>query len=84
MVANSPNTEAAALLFEFLNSREAHQIAASAPNYRRSARPDVDLHPAMRPAEEMNFVLGVEEMTEITPERHAEILERFDQLMARM
>jgi iron(III) transport system substrate-binding protein len=84
MVANSPNPEAAVLLFEFLNSRGAHQIAASAPNYRRSVRPDVELHPAMLPTEEISFVLGIEEMTQITPERHEEILERFDELMARM
>ncbi|MDQ3398765.1 MAG: extracellular solute-binding protein [Deinococcota bacterium] len=84
LVENSPNAENAELLFEFLNSREAHEMVAGPPYFRRSARPDVELHESMLPTAEINFILTVDDMISITAEEHTEILERFDELMAGM
>ena len=82
MIEGAPNAENAVLLFEFLNSREAHEMVAGPPYFRRSARPDVELHHSMLPTSEINFVLSVDDMISISAEEHAEILERFDDLMA--
>jgi iron(III) transport system substrate-binding protein len=82
MIENAPNAENAALLFEFLNSREAHEMVAGPPYFRRSARPDVELHSSMTPTSEINFVLSVDDMISVSAEEYAEILERFDDLMA--
>lgn len=84
IIENSPNYENAKLLFEFLNSRESHQIAASAPYFRRSARSDVELHPDMLPRAEIPFAVSLSEIMAFTPERHEAMLERFDRLMADM
>lgn len=84
MVENSPNPEKAELFFEFLNSREAHQISASEPYFRRSARTDVELHPNMVPTEELNFAVSIADIMAITEEEHSEMLDRFDDLMADM
>jgi iron(III) transport system substrate-binding protein len=84
IVENSPNYENAKLLFEFLNSRESHQIAASAPYFRRTARTDVELHPDMLPTTEIPFAVSLSEIMAFTPERHETMLQRFDRLMADM
>jgi iron(III) transport system substrate-binding protein len=84
IVENSPNYDNAKILFEFLNSRESHQIAASAPYFRRTARTDVELHPDMLPTKDIPFAVSLSEIMAFTPDRHEAMLERFDELMADM
>lgn len=84
IVEGAPNPENAVLLFEFLNSREAHEMVAGPPYFRRSARPDVELHETMLPTAEINFILSVDDMISITAEEHESILEQFDEVMGGM
>lgn len=84
IVENSPNYENAKLLFEFLNSRESHQLAASAPYFRRTARTDVELHPDMLPTSDIPFAISLSEIRAFTPDRHEAMIERFNELMADM
>lgn len=84
IIENAPNYENAKLLFEFLNSRESHQIVASAPFFRRSIRPDVDLHPDVKPWSEIPIAVTLSDIMSYTPERHEAMLERFNALMADM
>lgn len=84
IVENAPNYENAKLLFEFMNSKESHQIAASAPYFRRTARTDVDLHPDMLPTSDIPFAVNLSEIMAFTPEMHEAMVERFNELMADM
>ena len=84
IIENSPNTANAELLFEFLNSREAHQISASEPYFRRSARPDVSLHPDMVQTDNLEFAVSIDDIISISAEEHEAMLNRFDDLMADM
>lgn len=84
IIEKAPNYENAKLLFEFLNSRESHQIAASAPFFRRSIRPDVELHPDVKPWSEIPIAVTISDIMSYTPERHEAMLERFEALLADM
>lgn len=83
LVANSPNPDNAALLFDWLNSQEAHELVAQPPHFERSARPDVTLHDSMLSNAEIVFGLTREEATP-SPEAREELLEKFDELLSNL
>jgi iron(III) transport system substrate-binding protein len=55
IIKGGPNLENAKLFLDFINSREAHSIAAGKPFFRRSVRKDVAPPPGLRPTSEIKF-----------------------------
>lgn len=55
IIKGGPNPENAKLFLDFLNSKEAHTIAAGNPFFRRSARKDVAPPPGLKPTGEIKF-----------------------------
>lgn len=55
IIKGGPNPENARLFLDFLNSREAHAIAAGKPFFRRSVRKDVAPPPGLKPTGEIKF-----------------------------
>ncbi len=81
LLDNSPNPANARRLYDFLNSRVAHEIIVQPPHFRRAVRPDVELHELMTPTAELNFAVTEEDLR-LSAEERAEILDRFDDIMA--
>jgi len=81
LIENSPNQRNAELLLDVINSVEVHELLAGPPHFRRSARPDVELHESMVPTSELNFALTLEEQN-VTTEERDELLQRFDEIFA--
>ncbi len=55
IIKGGPDPENARLFLDFLNSKEAHAIAAGKPFFRRSVRKDVAPPPGLKPTGEIKF-----------------------------
>jgi len=55
IIKGGPNPENAKLLLDFINSKEAHAVAAGKPFFRRSVRKDVAPPPGLKPTGEIKF-----------------------------
>ncbi len=55
IIKGGPNPENARLFLDFINSKEAHAIAAGNPFFRRSVRKDVAPPPGLKPTGEIKF-----------------------------
>lgn len=79
IIKGGPNPENAKLFLDFLNSKEAHAIAAGKPFFRRSVRKDVAPPPGLKPTGEIKFF---DYDVDKAARDKAANLKKFDEVMA--
>lgn len=79
IIKGGPNLENAKLFLDFINSQEAHGIAAGKPFFRRSVRKDVAPPPGLKPTAEIKFF---DYDVEKAANEKAANLKKFDEIMA--
>jgi iron(III) transport system substrate-binding protein len=79
IIKGGPNPENAKLFLDFLNSKEAHGIAAGKPFFRRSVRKDVAPPPGLKPTGEIKFF---DYDVDKAARDKAANLKKFDEVMA--
>jgi iron(III) transport system substrate-binding protein len=79
IIKGGPNLENAKLFLDFIASREAHDIAAGKPFFRRSVRKDVAPPPGLRPTAEITFF---DYDVEKAAKEKSAYLKKFDEIMA--
>ncbi len=79
IIKGGPNPENAKLLLDFINSKEAHGVAAGKPFFRRSVRKDVAPPPGLKPTGEIKFFDY--DVVKAAKEKAA-YLKKFEEIMA--
>jgi iron(III) transport system substrate-binding protein len=79
IIKGGPNLENARRFVDFINSREAHSVAAGKPFFRRSVRKDVAPPPGLRSTAEIKFF---DYDVEKAAREKAANLKKFDEILA--